>query len=177
MTTIVAVKTETDIKFAWDSQVTWQGRAMLGCEKVFDNGPVTFGVAGSGRAGDILKHMDIPGRREYEPDFDNEHWIVTELVPAIVTAFQDVSAGGEGQPFDVDGHIILAVDGVIGYLASDLCWAEDASGIYAVGSGSDYAIGALEAGASVKKAVEVAVKWDLYSGGEVATKTIKAVKK
>lgn len=37
----------------------------------------------------------------------------------------------------------------------------------AVGSGQDYAYGALEAGATVKEAVEIACRRDLYSGGSI----------
>lgn len=176
MTTIVAVEGENDIKFAWDSQTTWMGRAMLGGVKVFENGPVTFGVAGGARSADILKHMSIPDRKDYEPGYNNESWIVRTLVPAIVAEFKEVEASDAGS-FDTDSHIILVVGGEIGYLSSNLSWVTDSSGVYAVGSGSDYAIGALMAGVSVKRAVEIASQWDLYTGGDVVTKTIKKEKK
>lgn len=39
----------------------------------------------------------------------------------------------------------------------------------AIGSGQSLAIGAMEMGASAKRAVEVACKWDMYSGGEIET--------
>jgi len=38
---------------------------------------------------------------------------------------------------------------------------------FAVGSGAYIALGAMESGVSVKRAVEVAIKYDLYCGGKV----------
>lgn len=175
MTTIIAVDGQNDIKFAWDSQTTWMGRAMTGVVKVFENGPVIFGVAGSARGADVLRHMSVPDRREYEPDFDNERWIVTKLVPAIIEEFRDVSAADPGQ-FDAETSVILSVGGEVGYLASNMSFVKDATGTYAVGSGSPYALGALSAGANPKKAVEIARDWDLYTGGEVETKTVRKPK-
>lgn len=171
MTTIIAVDTVDNVKFAWDLQTTWQHRAMIGTDKVFRNGPVTFGVAGLGRSSDVLKHMSIPDRKDYEPDFDNEHWIVDTLVPAIVKEFKHVEVGETG-PFDSEAHCIISVGGLTGYLSGNLSFVQDASGIYAVGSGSTYAIGALSAGAKPKKAVEIARDWDLYTGGEIRTLTV-----
>lgn len=37
----------------------------------------------------------------------------------------------------------------------------------AIGSGAQFAIGALEQGASAKKAVQVASKYDVYTGGDI----------
>lgn len=166
MTTVVAVKTAKGAKFAWDSQSTWQGRAILGKEKVVQNGPVTFGVAGLGRITGILKHMDIPDRNEFHPNFDNERWIITSLVPAIRRAIQNEDVSEPGS-FDSDAHIVLFVGGDLGYLTSNLSYVTDETDTYAIGSGSPYALGALSAGVSAKRAVEIATQWDLYSGGTV----------
>lgn len=172
MTTIIAVENDKGVTFAWDTQTTWMGRSMTGAAKVFANGPVTFGAAGSARSGDILKHMSIPDRKEYEPGFDNKHWVIRTLIPAIIREFKDVDAGDTG-PFDSDGHVIISVGGLTGYLSANMAFVTDEKGLYAVGSGSPYALGALSAGANPKKAVEIAKEWDLYTGGEIQTLTIK----
>lgn len=172
MTTIIAVENDKGVTFAWDTQVSWGSRSMTGCVKVFQNGPVTFGAAGSGRSADILEHMSIPDRKEYEPGFDNKHWVIRTLVPAIIREFKDVDAVESGA-FDSEGSVIFHVGGLTGYLGANMCFVEDEKGIYAVGSGSPYALGALSAGATPKKAVEIARDWDMYTGGEVQTLTIK----
>lgn len=43
---------------------------------------------------------------------------------------------------------------------------------FAIGSGSPFAIAAMKAGADAKKAVEVAIELDPYSGGEVFVETV-----
>lgn len=163
MTTIVFHANE----FGWDTQTTWQGRGMTGKDKVFTNGPVTFGVAGAARMGDILRHMDIPALRDYEPDFDLRKWIVRDLVPAILEEAKKVNAAEVlNSQADIESSVIFHAKGVVGYLSGNLSFVEDESGYYGVGSGADYALGALRSGASVKEAVETAIFFDLYSGGE-----------
>ena len=175
MTTIVAVKTDDKVTFAWDSQITWRGRAMNSADsagKVFRNGPVVFGVSGRSRTSDILKHMSIPDRKEYAPDYDTETWIVTELVPHIIKELDKVKFF-ENSTADSESHVILAVDNLVGYLSTDLAWVTDETGIYAVGSGSAYAIGALSTGSAPEQAVRIAKTWDLYTGGQVRTATVE----
>ncbi len=171
MTTIVY----KDGALAWDTQTTWQGRGMTGRDKVFTNGPVTFGVAGLGRVGNILRHMDIPALKEYEPGFDARRWVTRELCPAILAALKEADAAEiVNSQANAEADIIIYVkgdrtpagEGLVGYLSSNLSFVEDESGFYGVGSGSPYALGALHRGASAKEAVETAIFFDLYSGGE-----------
>lgn len=174
MTTIIAVHDEKGTKFAWDSQTTWQGRGMTGADKVFRNGPVVFGAAGSARTLDVLKYMDIPSRDEHNPAYDTERWVIRKLVPAIVKELKDVGAAYiSDSQVDTEGSLIIAVDDVVGYLSSNLAFVQEGHGLYGVGSGSAYALGALAAGLSPKKAVQVAAAFDLYTGGDVRSKTVK----
>lgn len=173
MTTIIAAQNEKgDIKFAWDSQSTWGNRHFNGSEKVFKNGPVTFGVSGAVRTSDILRHMTIPPRGKSK---DTRKWIVTTLVPAIIKQLKSVDAGimEDGQ-IDGNAHMIIAVDGQVGVLANDFCFVQDISGVYGIGSGSSFALGALATGASPKQAVQVAGFFDLYTNQDVKTLKIKA---
>lgn len=45
---------------------------------------------------------------------------------------------------------------------------------YAIGSGGDVAIGAMEMGADARKAVKAAIKWSVGCGGHVATRRLGA---
>lgn len=173
MTTIIAAQNaKGDIKFAWDSQVTTGYRAKAGIEKVFQNGPVTFGVSGTVRVLNILKHMKVPPRGKEK---NTEKWIVTTLVPAIIKELKSVDAGYmENGQIDNESHIILSVDNVIGTLDSAFSFSQDDTGVYGVGSGSAYALGAMGVGASPKMAVQVAGFFDLYTNQDVKTLKIKA---
>lgn len=44
---------------------------------------------------------------------------------------------------------------------------------YAIGSGAPYALGALEMGASLERAVDIAKMYDVYSGGKVTSLSLK----
>lgn len=48
--------------------------------------------------------------------------------------------------------------------------ADDIKGNWALGSGREFALGALHAGASARDAVKAAIKYDIYSGGRVVVK-------
>lgn len=169
MTTIVY----KDGEFAWDTQTTWIHGGHTGDSKVFRNGPVVFGVSGRSRASDLLQYMEVPSLRDYEPDFDVNRWVVRDLIPAIRKEFEDEKFTPGEKEFNTDSHVLLWAPGVAGYLASDLSWVQDERGVLAVGSGSKYAIGALEHGATPREAVKTAMKWDVYTGGSVEWMKVK----
>lgn len=175
MTTIIAAQDDKGtIKFAWDSQVTHGQRDQNGTEKVFSNGPVTFGVAGTLRTLNILRHMTIPARGKGK---STEKWIVRTLVPAIIKELKSVDAGYiEDSQVNSLSTLIVAVDNQIGYVGGDFSYHQDNTGVYGVGSGSPYALGAMGVGASPKQAVQIAGFFDLYTNQDVKTLKIKAGK-
>lgn len=62
--------------------------------------------------------------------------------------------------FKTDGHIVeYATDGVTE--------TNPARGYFAWGSGADYAYGAMEMGASARRAVEIAMLFDYGTGGDI----------
>lgn len=165
MTTIIY----RDGEFAWDSQTTWL-RAHYGAAKVFENGGVTFGVAGSARTSDVLEFASIPEMDSHKPGFNTREWIITSLVPAILGSLREVGALEERNGLaDTDSILILSVRGEAGYLSGNGAFVRDDSGLLGVGSGSKYALGAVRAGASLEEAVKIATELDMYSGGEVKT--------
>jgi ATP-dependent protease HslVU (ClpYQ) peptidase subunit len=176
MTTIIAAQNEKgDIKFAWDSQVSYGHRHLDGIEKVFRNGPVTFGVSGTVRTLDILKHMKVPPRGKGK---DTHKWIVKTLVPAIIKELKSVDAGYmENGQIDSESSVIISVDDQVGVLSGDFAFIQDAIGVYGVGTGSAFALGAMSVGAGPKTAVQVAGVWDMYTNQDVKTLKIKAGKK
>ena len=70
-----------------------------------------------------------------------------------------------------DGDELLLVDKKEKrvYLLSGKDYISEIKEFHAIGSGEPYAIAALELGKSPKEAVEIASKYDLYTGGEVKT--------
>ena len=58
---------------------------------------------------------------------------------------------------------LIAIGGEIFDIGSDFAVCIDSGGIYGVGSGSSLAIGALKAGATLEKALEIAAEIDPYT--------------
>lgn len=81
------------------------------------------------------------------------------------TAF-DRWAKGLGSPTALKGSVVLAVneDGAIWTMDEQLVWVRLDTDCWAIGSGTDYALGAMKAGASAKEAVEIASALDVHTG-------------
>lgn len=69
--------------------------------------------------------------------------------------------------------LVLSPDG-LAYWASNLVPEPIERGFHAIGSGGSAALGAMLAGANVKRAVEIATEIDPSSGGEVVLHKFKA---
>lgn len=84
---------------------------------------------------------------------------------------------------DIDGFegvtaIIVNLDGSL-WMREGSIWIKQERSkamYYAIGSGCGYALAAMDAGACAKRAVEIAIKRDNQSGGNVKTMTLKGTK-
>lgn len=87
-----------------------------------------------------------------------------------------VSSGMEGpHPFekDPDGNgLVVSPAGVV-------CWSEHGpwpvrSPFYALGTGYQVALGAMEHGATAEEAIRAAIRWDTRTGGDVTAYRLEA---
>lgn len=169
MTTIAARQTGDGIQFAWDQQTTLGGRKEHTTHpKVFANGKIVFAVAGHVRYSNILAAMSMPKRqRKHQPD--TFKWVSVVLTNAIRQATKDADfASFEDQRISNDSVALVAVDNQLFEIGSDYSVTQTENGLYSIGSGSSYALGALMAGASPGEAVEIARHYDIYTGGNVS---------
>lgn len=174
MTTIIAKKVKGGVKFAYDSQVTWGNSKLTSDSKVFQRGLVVFGFSGSCRDGDVVKHdMDMPEFKK-KHRADPERWIIRKLIPAIQHALdKNHQLETRNNQSTTESHIIVSIPGFIGVLATDLSLVGQFEDCVGVGSGSDYAVGAVHAGASLEQAVAIAAKLDVGTGGEINVLEVK----
>lgn len=170
MTTIIA-KRETNgtVTLGYDSQST-SGLGTASSQKVFDvNGQFHVGVAGRTRYSNVLGFLDVP--RIHEADmksesFDERAFLITEVVPAWVSGLERQFSKVPDQKEDwPDGVALIVIRGRIFKCGFDFTITEADRDYAGFGSGSEYAIGALAAGKSVEKALEIAAEHDLYTGG------------
>jgi ATP-dependent protease HslVU (ClpYQ) peptidase subunit len=103
-------------------------------------------------------------------------------------AFQDAGFEGkeDGDSAWHDSNLLVSVRGVIYPIFNDYSWDREARNVYYAGSGGDLALGALEAlnytkiktpqeaESILKKAIAIAIKHDIYSGGKIVTRIQEA---
>lgn len=165
-------------------QITTLG---TGTSKVAQNGRYLLGAAGDVRAINILHHVFIPPAPPFAeggPKLD--HFITQKFIPQLRNCFENT---GYAMPDnDTKDHIaehssqiLVVVNGSIYIIDGDYSWTSDKTGIYAIGTGSSYALGALyalsngkemtlpKAKAAINKALSIASKFDPYTGAPFQT--------
>lgn len=126
----------------------------------------------------MLKYIDVPPLHEAEHEtgnYDAFGYLITRVVPAWVEGLERQFGRIPDQKEDwPDGAVLVILQGRIFQIHYDFTVTESLREFMGIGSGSDYALGALATGKSVKRAIEVAAELDLYTGGNL--KVLKGLK-
>lgn len=142
MTTVVMAQVNGDVVVGWDSMMTTgsYGETMA-TPKVFANGNILIGIAGTLAAFDVFETATLP---QYEGQPNKRHWLIREFVPAIrlLMAGHNEISDEEGDP---EFSMLVVVDGEVFRLDGNLAVFSTLEGTYAVGSGAHFAQGALTA--------------------------------
>lgn len=165
MTTIIAIETADKITLGWDSRVTaGRQRSTIDASKMFTNGDVTILFSGTVRDLHILKYAKLPTLDTWDVD----RWMTNQFTPTIraVLTGQEAATLLDGERFMGNGLLVVA-GGRVYEVEHHFGWYRRADGIYTGGSGYQYAIGALSAGATVRQALEVAATHDNATGDEL----------
>lgn len=90
--------------------------------------------------------------------------MIVKVIPSLKQVFKenDIKLDGEKED-DARFAFLIAVCGEVFDIADDFAVSLTSSGFYGVGSGANLAIGALEAGASIEYALEIATRHDPYT--------------
>ena len=183
MTTLAAIQGNGWAVIGCDSRASDEGgRYMdLATHKIVENNGALIAVSGASRGGNIAQFgWKAPKPRANE---DLDIFMTTKFIPSLRKAFQDAGYEGkeDGDAAWHDSNLLISVRGVIYPIFEDYSWDREARNIYYAGSGGDIALGALEAlnyqkitspiaaEKALRRAIEVAVKHDIYSGGEIHT--------
>lgn len=183
MTTLAAIQGDGWAVIGCDSRASDDsGRYMdLATHKIVNNNGILIAVSGASRGGNIAQFGWKAPKPRVNEDLDK--WMTTIFIPALRKAFQDAGYEGkdDGAAAEHDSSLIVAVRGVIYPIFEDYSWDREARNVYYSGSGGDIALGALEAmnfskitspqvaKKTLTKAIEIAIKHDIYSGGEIHT--------
>lgn len=104
--------------------------------KVFVRNKVIFGYTTSYRFGQLIQHV-MPEPCPPEEAAAVYAWLVSEFVPALRRTLKDNDCVG--------GQCLIGVNGQLWWLQDDFAVVRPADGYFAIGSGADFAIGALHA--------------------------------
>jgi ATP-dependent protease HslVU (ClpYQ) peptidase subunit len=180
LTTIAAIQGPSWAAIAYDSRVTEENRIFVlpkDAGKVVKNGQYIFGAAGDMRAVNLLAHTfkpPVPSPTEVGTKLDK--FMASKFVPALKQCFDDAQYGEKGEQ---DSSVLAVIHGRIYEIGNGYDWCLDESGLYALGSGADYALGAMHsevegkkltlptARGIVRRAVEIACRLDPSTGAPV----------
>lgn len=198
MTTIIAVQGEGWCVIGWDSRISntsddgdSETHVLSDSQrKVVQNGPWLIGAAGDLRAINILSHnFSPPVPRPTLHGSALDKFVSTDFVPALRDVMEKSGYAPIHKEYpgkcEFESELMVAVNGRIYGVDGDYSWINEASGLYSVGSGSRYALGALTATGwgrsqlsarnAVLKALSVASRFDPGTGApfHVATQQTK----
>lgn len=176
MTTIVGVQYKDKAVLIADSRVTDDGGRIYThpqMRKITERNGYLIAGAGEVAPCDIANHLWVPPKPTARDKEDVYHFMITKAMPSLRKCLVDNGYSFE-EPHDraKDGlrfQFLIAVAGEIFDISDDLsvCMSED--GIYGIGSGSPYALGALYAGAKPLKAMEIAAKLTAFTAAPFQT--------
>ena len=169
MTTVVAKKNANGtVDLGWDSLVSPSQGAYPKVAQV--NEQFWFGGAGRLRFLNIVQAAEVPTVHPAEysaEEFEPLQYLVTAVVPAWMKALKEARSNhpdpDEESPL---GTGLVIMKGRIFQVGFDFAVME-APGHYGIGSGADFALGALASGKSVEKALGIAAELDPYTGGTI----------
>ena len=172
MTTIIARKNDNGTVDLGADSLSSGGIGPTKSEKLTQiNEQFWIGVAGRTRYSNVLGYISVPDVHDSDfadPEFDVRGYLITKVIPAWVKGLEDSFGKIPDQKEDWPWGVALAViKGRLFSISGDFTVTESLGGTMGIGSGSDYALGALAAGKSVRKALEIAADLDPYTGGEL----------
>ena len=167
MTTIVGVVKNGHVILGADSLVTSGVRKHIHSKmpKIINNNGYLIGGAGDVEACDILMYMWIPPVPTIAQRKNLYKYMITEIVPSMREALEENGYKPDTSDKEAGFETLIAFDGELFSIGDDFSVLMDETGIYGVGSGSPFALGALHAGATVEESLKIAENLSPYSAG------------
>jgi len=170
MTTIVGVQHDEKSVIFCDNQTTGSdGRKYNHSKMVKVSKRGEFLIAGSGEAMpcDVAQHIWDPPTPTARDLRDPYHFMIAKVVPSLRKCLIDNGFNFEQDSDDGESRFsfIISVAGTLFSVEDDLSVGLRDDGIYAVGSGAKYAVGAILAGATPLEALKIAASQDAYTSG------------
>ena len=192
MTTIVAIQGDNYCVVGTDSRVSSFDETGLayqvttlgtGSCKIAQKGRYLLGAAGDVRAINILHHAFSPPVPPFKSGGEQlDDFITTKFIPNLRNCFENTGyaipdmADNKSHIAEHSSTVLVAINGVVYIIDGDYSWTSDRTGIYAIGTGSSYALGAIfalsggkemtlqKAKTVANKSLSITSKFDPYTG-------------
>ena len=168
MTTLIAFQGPNFAILGADSQITDGDKRIISpsTPKIIKLGKYLLAVRGDCRPGDVLTYNWKP------PAYDGTDpvkFVGKKIVPSIIKAFK--ANGYEFDKDDASFGFLIAFAGNVFEIGDSLDISQSEDGLYSIGSGSAYALGALaglvpfddlnKANTAIQAALSIAAKYDI----------------
>lgn len=174
MTTIIGVEYANRCVILGDSRIVGDSKIYSHPDmvKVVTNGNYLVGVAGDVRALQVVLHTWKPPVLLAKDKNNIFQFMVNKVAPSLKQLLADAGLLDSKSPDkDFEINIIVGLNGQLFEIDSDFAVSRNSDGYYAIGTGGDYALGALYAGVTPEQAAEVAVINDSKTAGPFTTET------
>jgi hypothetical protein len=134
-------------------------------KKVVKNNGWLIAGAGDATPCDLFQYVFVPPIPTVKERSDLYRFMINKFVPAMQECLEENNWKVDPNDKESGFDMIFAFDGEVFQISHYYSVLLNEKGIYGVGSGAQFAIGALEAGSSVEKALEIAADNDVYTSG------------
>ena len=172
MTTVIAIQHQDGVEMIADSQINSAGQPYFHSDmvKIVERGKYLIGVAGRVVALQAIQNSWNPPALTASHKGSIYNFIITKVVPSLKAFIDDSKIFSDKEKEDGDlFSILIAIKGEVFEIDQDYAIARRSDGIYAIGSGSDYALGAMMAGASGIEAITIAESLDVNTSSPFIT--------
>ena len=170
MTTIIGVQYDDKCVIVCDNQTTGPDGRKFNHQKLAKiSKRGEFLIAGSGEAQpcDVAQHIWNPPAPTAKDAKDLYHFMIAKVIPSLRECLKENGFNFEEEKPDSDYRFdfLIAVGGTLFSVAEDLSVGMHKDGIYGVGSGHKYAVGAVMAGATPLEAIKISAELDAFTSG------------
>jgi ATP-dependent protease HslVU (ClpYQ) peptidase subunit len=166
MTTIIGIQAKQSCLLVADSRITDDsGRTYSHptMTKITKRGKFLIAGAGTTQPCDIVQHIWKPPALTPASYKDLYHFMIAEVVPNIRHCLTVNGYTPDKESEEPDFIFLIAVGGTIFELDDTLSVFLRDDGIYGIGSGAPYAVGALQNGATWRQAMQIAAKNNVFT--------------
>jgi ATP-dependent protease HslVU (ClpYQ) peptidase subunit len=174
MTTIIGVEYANRCVILGDSRIVGDSKIYSHPDmvKVVTNGNYLVGVAGDVRALQVVLHTWKPPAFLAKDRTNVFQFMVNKVAPSLKQLLTDAGLlDSKSLDKDFEINIIVGLNGSLFEIDSDFAVSRNLDGYYAIGTGGDFALGALYAGVTPEQAAGIAATNDSKTAGPFTTET------